>query len=168
VLDKVEHRRLRPVDVLDDDDERSDGRHGLEQLAHPPKRLFDRELLRGEADCGSGAPRDGVVLRESTDLRARHVGRILFEDARRLPDDLQDGPEGDAAPVREAAAPDHCGRPVDLRHELLGQTRLAHSRTAENRREPATADRDRFGKRPEEESELPLPSDEWPVLPRHL
>jgi len=155
------------VDVLDDDDERPDRRHRLEQLAHRPEGLLDRELLGGKADCGGDAPFDGVVLRESTDLRARHFGRILFEDARRVADDLEDRPEGDAAAVRETTPSNDGGRSIDLRHELLGQSGLAHPRAAENRREPAAAGRDRVGECREQEPELPLPSDKRPMLARN-
>jgi hypothetical protein len=167
VLDEVEHRRLRPVDVLDQDDERSDGCHGLEQPAHRPEGLLDGELRGGKADGCSDALRDRVVLRERSDLRPRDLRRILLENARRLANDLEDGPEGDAAPVRQAASSNDRGRAIDLCHELLGQAGLAHPRAAEDRGEPRTADRDGIGEGREQEPELPLPADERPVLARN-
>jgi hypothetical protein len=99
MLDKVEHRRLRPVDVLDDDDERPRGRHCLEQLAHAPEGLLDGKLLRGKSDGRGHASSHSVVLRESGNLRPRHLRRILFEDSGCFPDDFDDRPERDAAPV---------------------------------------------------------------------
>ena len=163
VLDEVEHRRLRPVHVFEDNDERSGRRHGLEQLAHAPEGLFDGELLPGKADGRGDASSHCVVMRQVRDLRPCHVGRILLEDSRGLSHDLDDWPEGDASAVREAAPAHDRGRAPDLRDELLDQARLPHPWASEHGREPAAIARHRLGEGREELPHLSLSADERPL-----
>ena len=40
MLDQVEERRLCPVEVIEDDDERPPSGQRLEELSHPPKALL--------------------------------------------------------------------------------------------------------------------------------
>jgi hypothetical protein len=46
VLDQVQERRLGPVEILEDDDERPPARKLLEELAHAPEELLDGERRR--------------------------------------------------------------------------------------------------------------------------
>jgi hypothetical protein len=137
VLDEVEQGGFRPVDVLEDDDEGSGGRHGLEQLADAPESLLDRELVPREADGRRDAPLDRLVLGEGGDLLARHLGWIVLEDPGGGSHDLDDGPERDATAVRETAPPDDRGGPAHADQKLVDQARLAHAGAAEDGREPA-------------------------------
>ena len=50
VVDELEERRLRPVDVLDDEDDGPVGREVLEEPAHRPEQLLDRERLVRQPD----------------------------------------------------------------------------------------------------------------------
>ena len=50
VLDEIEERRFRPVEVLEHDDERPLARELLEELAGRPEELLHRKLLRREPD----------------------------------------------------------------------------------------------------------------------
>src|SRR4029077_19637292 len=61
---------------------------------------------RGGDPIGNGGRivgQPGHAPRDLGDLRQRDVERVLVVDARRAADDLGDGPERDAVPIRQAA-----------------------------------------------------------------
>jgi hypothetical protein len=86
VLDQVEERLLSPLNVVEDDDERS-GR--LDQLAERPRDLF--------------TGRQNVLAEKRAD---RLCDMRLHLDAGELLDDLDDRPVGDPLAVRKAATAD--------------------------------------------------------------
>ena len=104
VLEQVEERRLGPVDVVDDDHDRTVGGKHLEEPASAPEQLGQRELVAGEAD-GGGQPIDDLgVADQGLDLVERQLGRGVDVDAGSVPDDLAERPEGDALAVGQGAA----------------------------------------------------------------
>ena len=103
VLDEVEEGRLRPVDVLEEDDERPWSRERLEQPAGAPGELLARELRRHEADRRRDALLRVGVPGERRQLLERHLRRVALEDPSRLPHRLGERPEGDAVAVGQAA-----------------------------------------------------------------
>ncbi len=102
MLDEIEERRLAPVQVVEDDDQRPLAGRLLEQFPHG-----DADLVRGR-----------VAVTEQRGERP--VGRPPV--AEQLRDHLDDGPVRDAVAVGEAAAT-HDGR-VESRDELLREPRL--------------------------------------------
>ena len=136
VLDQVEQRRLRPVDVVEDDDERLLARQLLEQPAHGPERLLGRAARAVPAEDRGHALGDDRGVRAS-DRRLDPGSHVIL--AERLGDDLGDRAEGDPLAVREAG-PAEDARPVaDLGRPLREQARLAHPGRAEDREEMAGA-----------------------------
>ena len=128
MLDQVEEGLLSPLDVVEDDDERS-GR--LEQLAEGPGDLLTR--------------RQDVLAEERADgLR----GLRLHLDVCQLLDDLDDRPVGDPLAVGKAAAAnhahpglgDHLGRQPRLSdpgrpehgHQLAARSSRARSQALRN------------------------------------
>ena len=83
-------------------------------LRDRPDDLVDWELSAREADRG-GDPLDGARshgARERPELAQRGVRRIVIGDRGCLPHRFAQGPEGDSAPVREAAALQDTARPA--------------------------------------------------------
>ena len=95
VLDQVEERRLAPVDVVEDDDERPLARSRLEQLAERPG-----DLLAGRRRTSRSPSRPRIAVAATARPPSSRVGR----DLRQLLDDLDDRPVGDALAVGQAAA----------------------------------------------------------------
>ena len=153
------------MEVLEDDDQRAAGREVLEQPARCPERLLDRELLLGQADGGREGLRHRLVLGEAEQLLAGDLGRVVLQDGRRLADDLEERPEGDAAPVRQAAAA------YDLRlvgHRGLegGEQRgLPYARLPEHGDHPRPALGARDLQLRAEVLQLGLPSHHRPLVP---
>ena len=94
VLDQVEQRRLGPVDVVEDDDQRPCARDRLVQLAEAPGDLLRRR-------CRLGRPKRGG------DPRGGKLGFVALSECgpqvAHLRDDLAERPVGDPFPVGEAA-----------------------------------------------------------------
>jgi hypothetical protein len=100
VLDQIEQRRLRPVDVLDDENERLLTGAPLERLPHRPEDLLGSSL-------------------------GQHLGELLFGAC--FTEDLDERPVGDPLAVRKAAARERrCV--VEPRDELPREPRLADAR----------------------------------------
>ena len=81
LVQQVEERRLRPVDVVDHHDEGTMGCLGLEELAGAPEELADRMVARGQADGGGdavhhGGPVDAVGREQRADLVACDLRRV--------------------------------------------------------------------------------------------
>ena len=97
VLDEVEQRRLGPVDVLQDDDERPFAREELEEPPHGPEELLRRS--------GSAAAEHAETLEHECGVgivahRFRH-GLLAAEAL----DELRQRPEGDPVAVGEGSDP---------------------------------------------------------------
>src|SRR5262245_50822337 len=99
MLEEIEQGRLRPVQVFQDEDERTLRREPLEELAVCPERNFDRAQL----------------------VRVRNLGRLLGKVAEHLPE----RPEGDSLAVGEAASPEDACPLAQGGGELVRQARLA-------------------------------------------
>ena len=160
VVDQLEQALLRPVDVLEGDDEWPAARDSLHQLSHGPLRLLDRDGAAGES-CSAGEPRGDqlrfLVRRAAVD---QPRDRLLRRRARERSRDLGDRPVGDAVAVWEAS-PDR-GRCLSayVLQEGPDQPRLADSRRShdgdEARLPPCHDLVERLAKPPE----LALPSHE--------
>jgi len=138
VLEQVEQGLLGPLDVLDAHHEGTLARGDLEQAARGPERLFHRELPVAEPHHRGQALCDATVacgLRK--ELLRRGFGTVRLVDPGELPCDLDERPEGDAAPVGKASTghEPRVGAPLDLGD----QPRLADSRLREERHEPRPA-----------------------------
>ena len=157
VLDQVEERRLRPVDVLEDEDDRALAGKGLEEPSRPPHELAHRELRIREPHGGGDSVGDlAVASCRLGDFSTRDLGRILIGDRRGLADRLSEWPEGDAAAVgKAAAAKDEC-RAGHGGRELADQARLADPGLAEDRDQPASTLGDGLVERRSEEALLAL------------
>ena len=110
VLDELEERRLRPVDVVEDEDERPLARARLAELSEEPGELGRRRRRLG---VERGEDRVALVA------RPREIQHLAQRPVR------------DAVAVREAAAPE---RRDTLRapRQLGGEPRLADSRRADD------------------------------------
>src|SRR3954470_5841791 len=102
---ELEQRRLRPVQILEDDSDRAPSGRRLEQLAGTPEQLAEWELH------GAGQPHrcdDAIGDRRVADERgelAVDLGRVVAVlDRRGLARDVHKRPERDAASVRQAPA----------------------------------------------------------------
>ena len=111
VLNQVEESVFRPVDVFEDDHERSPRRLELEELARTPEHLIQREVGLRQTDRRRNAGDDllGFRPRELKEPGVGLVGRVVVTDSRGLADDLNEGPEGDAPPIRKTLAANHPG-----------------------------------------------------------
>jgi len=109
VLNQVEEGVLRPVDVLEDDDERLPRRLDFEELARTPEHLVQREVGLGQTDRGGDSGDDVLAAgpRELRELGANVLRRVLIADSPGLADDLHERPEGDATAVGKTAAANH-------------------------------------------------------------
>ena len=156
VLDQVEKRRLGPVDVVEDDDERLLLRERLEQPAHGPERLLGRAAGAVPADDRGDPLGDDRGIRAS-DRRFDPGAHVLLPE--RLGDDLRDRTEGDSLAVRQAAAGEDARALADLGRSLREQARLADTGGAEDGEEVAGAALHRACERVLEESPLAAPPD---------
>jgi hypothetical protein len=119
VLDEVEERRLGPVDVVDDRDERPVARQSLEEDAGCPEDLLRACGLVGRADCTEEAlccDMTFVLFRQQLGQPGAGIA------ARGLSHDLSERPVGDALPIGKAAADDHASPISDGRDQLTHQT----------------------------------------------
>src|SRR5262249_49768255 len=150
-----------PVAVVDLNDDGPLARELLEQAAGGPVDLVERELRVGEAD----GRRDPVTYvrcgrDERLELRERRLRRVGVVDRGRGAPDLDERPEGDAAPVAQAAAAQHARLALMTDEELVREAALADAGVAEHGRDPALAGRHRLGERPFEQRELVLAPDQ--------
>ena len=159
VPDQIEEARLGPVDVLEQDDERSRPGERLQQLPCPPDQLLAGELGGREADRRRDAVLRVGVAREGRELLERDLGRVALEDAGRLPDCLGERPEGDAFAVRQAP-PAEEGDVVERADELLDESRLPDARLADHGHEAAAPLLAGFVEPVVQRRELELPADD--------
>ena len=113
LLDELEEGRLRPMNILDADDQRSLAGDRLQQVSRGPGGVFDPEGGGGQTDDG-GDPLDDLrlVRKDRKQLCVSALRRVLVEDGGELTNDLAQWPERDSLAVREAPAAQHaCLRP---------------------------------------------------------
>ncbi len=166
VPDQIEQRRLGPVDVVEEDDDRSVGGKQLEEAADAPEQLGQLERGRAEPDRrGDGRQhRIGVITEQRGDAPDRQLGRIVVADPGGLAHDLGDRPERDAVPVREASSPEDPRARHHRPDELPRQAGLADARLADDGHHPAFELRDRLVECRAQEAHLRLPADHRRVL----
>ena len=114
-LDQIEERRLGPVDVVEDYDERPPPRERLEQAARGPcdlVRAAGGGRLEPFRDCG----RIRLAGQRGFDAGARRISEAALHE-------LRERPECDPLAVRQAAASDDVG--AETADELGGKPRLA-------------------------------------------
>ena len=101
MLDELEECQLRPVDVVEVDNEGLPGRLSREQLPRCPEDLVDRVRALRQPDGGGYAGGDvcGVGAGQLLELRERLLGTVGVLDRRGLAQHLEERPEGDAAAV---------------------------------------------------------------------
>jgi hypothetical protein len=108
VLDQVEEGGLGPMEVLEDDDERSLGGERLEQLPDRPVRLLRRGGGAGQPEELREALHDdrrvGHPPEEAADLPADLLRAVQIGDTGDRGEDLDDRPVRDAVAVGEAPA----------------------------------------------------------------
>ncbi len=116
ILDEIEQHRLGEVEVVDAEHERPLARERFDGAANGPEDLVARNGCRGVPD------RDLEPLAHGRRVRAGEWQRL---DPTGGADDLAEGPEGDPAAVRDAAAPEHGAAAADAREELAREPGLA-------------------------------------------
>ena len=129
VLDEVEERRLRPLDVVEHEHERPLARERLEQPADRPVELVRARAWLRPADGLEDAPARRLAL----GLAAEH--RLEVEVAYHL----DERPVGDPVAVRQTAALEHERVLARGRDQLRGEAGLADARLADDRDDPAGA-----------------------------
>ena len=157
VLDEVEERRLGPMDVVENDDQRPLAGDDLQQAAYRPEGFACGGRSLGDPDDFRDAPRDllGVVL--AAELRAKRGQRYVRHG---LAHDLGDRQIGRAGAVRHAAADEHGCFFADRHDELARETRLADPRLAHDRDDRARLLLPRALERIAQLPQLSLASDE--------
>lgn len=157
MVDHIEDRVVGPMRILEDEDERSLGSDGREELAERPVCL-----LRMGTDVAAGDSR-GSSLGDR--YRARIAGEprpdpLSHIPAGELTDDLAQRRIRSRFPVRQASAHHNCGVLTGIRDELTCEARLSDSRGASDgakeTRTPLRDIRQHQGK----ERELPAASDD--------
>ena len=104
VLDEIEKSLLRPVNVVEDDDERLLAPERLHEAPRSEERLGESDFALCEtdrpADLGGQIRCVGLRGEQRLDLGAGVDGRIRFRERRSGPDDLGKRPECDSFAVR--------------------------------------------------------------------
>ena len=172
VVEQLEERRRRDVDVVDDRDQRPPAGDRLEQLADPPEQLRARELGRRQADGGRDSVGDrGRIVRPAGHaagaISAIFASATSSGSSPSMPagaaDDLGDRPERDAVAVRQAAAAEDLAALARRRpdRELLDEPGLADAGARRRRSGAARAgSRPTSSERHLEPVHLRLPADE--------
>ena len=175
LVEEVEEALVRPVDVLDDDDERTLLGETLEEAAPGGEGLVsaiasqlcvageaeEREEMRLDARLVARAGER--VLDDLVDLRRDVLRRVLLQNARLRLDDLAERPERDPVTVGKAAslAPgDELRVGLDDAIQLVDKPALADSRDADEREELRRALVPRSLERVPDDAELALATDE--------
>ena len=142
--EQVEKRRLRPLDVVDDDHERPVAGAGREEGRGSPRPSPPRSCRpvgeRRAAARSSSPTADALRRRRRRAPRCSaraSSGECSSLTPGQLAHDLADRPVGDSLAVREARAADDPGPCSDPRDELRHETRLAHARLADDVTRPA-------------------------------
>ena len=163
VVEELEEGRLGPVEVVDEQHERTLGRQRLKQPPATPHQLGHRELGGTQVDRGGDtfddrlAVRAAGTLQQPVDPPCRDSRRVLIGDAGGFADCLRERPERDAVAVREATTADQASSLGGSHGELPDEPRLADACVADNRGELG---------RDESKSRRPAPHRAGPSPPR--
>ena len=130
VFHEMEQRRLGPVDVVEDDDDRALARQGLQQTPYGPEGFARRSRgLRKPDQFGDAAGDDVRVLlalEQLTDAGQRCVRR-------RLTHDLRNREVGRSLAVRHTTPDEHLRFAAHCRHEFAREPCLADPGLADER-----------------------------------
>src|ERR671915_1095513 len=141
VIDQLEQAALRPVEIFENDDQRTGSSELLEETAHRPVNLFGRSApLVGSQDLRKSAryePATFGIAKKPLNLGMHRVIIVIGFDAGRLLNHLLDGPERDPFSIRQTAARKHPRAAFDAACELPRDPRLADSGIAQEHEEPA-------------------------------
>ncbi len=137
MVDELQERRLGPVQIVEDGDDRLLPREALEELASGPEDLLDRELLKRVPHRRRDAVTHLDIVDECRQPGPGDIGGIPLLDRGRLADGLGQRPERDSLSVRETAPADDRRPPFEASDELAGEAGFPDARLAENRDEPA-------------------------------
>ena len=163
VLDELEKGRLRPVDVLEEDEERPRPGQRFEHFPRTPLELLAGELGRREPDRRCHARLGLGVAGERRELLERDFGRVALDDPGGLSNCLCQRPKGDPFAVGKAAAAKEGHISLDRAYELVDEPRLPDAGLADHGDEPTLLRRCRLGQALTEFLELVIPPDHWCV-----
>ena len=143
VVDEIQEGGLAPVDVVEDEHERTPPGESLDERSDGPERLLGAARLLNEADHlakTTGGDLGFLIavehVAESSQV-LRVGGRVV--EVRCVADRLEHGPVCDSLAVRQTAPTRDEGGLAQVRHELLHKTRLPDACGTENREELARA-----------------------------
>ena len=127
VLDQVEERRFRPVDVVEHEDDRALASEMLEQLADRPERVLRGAELSPAEQAGDLA-RDPIPIgcagEDRVELGPRRRRWVALGDPRSLMHHVREWEEGDPFAVREASSAEEGRLASRPRLELVDEARL--------------------------------------------
>ena len=171
LLDEIEERRLAPVHVVEDDDERSSRGQRFEEPAQSRETLVAPGNRLCQADCVDHGLRDEIRVflgAEQLHQAGSHSVRWLaVTELGDVLDRFDDRPERDALAIRKAPAL-RDGRPTpDVLEELVDETRLADTGGAQNREQLARTVINGELERVLKPAALPLTADHRRVEPPH-
>ena len=171
VVDEVEKRRLAPVDVVEDEDERTTACQSLEERAHRPEAFVRAAHVVGQADHLPEPLGDRVrllyLVEQSGELGQARRCRVSIVEVRDVADRLEHRPIGDPLAVRQTAAARDDGFRRNVVDELPNEARFPHARGTENREELTGTIRYRLLERVVHSSPLPLAADHRRVEAAH-
>ena len=162
VLDQIEQRRLGPVDVLEEEDERLDVGDALHHLARGPRDLLRAPLALErlhQAGCEPEHVCDCLLGTALAELLERFFQRVVVGDAGRGFHHLPERPVGDTLAVRQGAS-DEDARPLHAVEELTREPALADARLAVDGEQVRAAVAEAALERVLEQLELVVPPDE--------
>ena len=132
-FDEVEELRLSPLQIVEDEEQRTLPSKGREQRPDRPGDLLAGRGAGADADRLCHEAADPLVFGEPVDPRASLLGRVLVEDPGCLPNDLGDRPERDPFAVREAPPSQHLQLRRHLVLELFRDSSLPDAGLADER-----------------------------------
>src|SRR6266550_5942212 len=131
MLDEIEERRLRPVQVVENEDERPFASERLEQPPDGKKGVLTREgCLLDEPD----RRRNGVEHPPAFEVTVEQACELVIRRERL--EDLDEREVGDSFAVRQAASPQN-DRVLVLGEKLVNESRLADPSRPEQREQVA-------------------------------
>jgi hypothetical protein len=166
-LGQIEHGRLRPVEVLQDHDERAVGRHHLEHPPHRPWRVAAERLAHAEEL--REAVRHGRTVRlprQALPQRRGDLPRLARRPLGHLRQQLHERRERHALAVGGCLSDHDGGALADRPREGLAQTRFPDARRSQDRDEHARARIGRISERALQHRELTRAPHERGLRPR--
>ena len=170
VVDEVQQRRVRPLEIFEDEHRRALLCEPLEEEAPGGEEVFTvgrdaflepEQLGEPRLDPGALLGVGEVLLERLPELAGRRLGILLLGDSGPHAHHLGERPVRDAVAVGETAAAmpvDVAHQPVDVALELRREPRLADPGDPENRDEPRPALVARGVEEILDQAQLPLPA----------